>query len=74
MGPLRELGDPAFLRWSNLRTVVAIGLLAAVLTGLFDAVVHGWGGVSVGKMTFTAVWIPLCFVALHLFLRRSRRS
>lgn len=69
---LRQLSDPEFLRWSNLRVVLSIGLLAAVITGLFDALVHGWAGVSLVKLVFVAVWFPLVFVGLHLYFRPKR--
>ncbi len=74
MGPMRELEDPEFMRWSNLRTVVSLGLLLALLSGLFHAAVGGWGHVNVAWLVFTAVWIPLCFVGLHLWLRPRRSS
>jgi hypothetical protein len=73
MGPLLELKDPEFLRWSNMRIVVSIGLGSAVLNGLWDAAVHGWGGISVFKVVFIALWFPVVFVGLHLFFRPKRK-
>ncbi len=70
MGPLRHLGDPGFLAWSNLRVVLSIGLAAGLLSGLWDALWHGWSGIDVVAMVVTAVWIPVALVAVHLWARR----
>jgi hypothetical protein len=74
IGPILELKDPGFLRWSNLRHVITFGLAVGVLTGLFDAVLGGWDHVSVLQVVFTALWFPLVSVLLHLFFRPSRRK
>ncbi|QYG92749.1 hypothetical protein HC251_10125 [Iamia sp. SCSIO 61187] len=70
MGPLRDLDDPAFLRWPNLQMVLAVGLAAGSANGLWDALTHGWAGVNVPWMVGTALWVPLALVGLHLVLRR----
>lgn len=73
LGPLLEPDDPGFLRWANLRVVLALGLLVGVLNGTWDAATHGWAGVRVPWMVFTTLWVPLVLVGLHLHLRRGHR-
>jgi hypothetical protein len=72
VGPLLEFKDPAFLRWSNLRIVVSAGLAIGLLNGLWDALWGGWSHVSVFQVVFTAAWVPLAAVGLHLYLRPKR--
>jgi hypothetical protein len=74
IGPIRQLNDPEFLRWANLRLVLTFALMVGVLTGLFNAVVGGWDSVNVFQVVLTVVWITITFVALHLFFRPSRRK
>lgn len=73
-GPLRDVEDPAFLAWPNLRVVVSIGLGVGLLSGAWDAVWHGWSGVDVAAMVVPAVWIPVALVVVHLWARRSPDS
>jgi len=69
-----EFKDPAFLRWSNLRIVVSIGLIAGLLIALWDALWGGWSAVDLVQVVFVALWIPLVFVGLHLYLRPKRKA
>jgi hypothetical protein len=74
VGPLLEFKDPAFLRWSNLRIVVSMGLITGLLIALWDALWGGWSAINVVQVVFVAAWFPLVSIGLHLYLRPRRKA